>query len=317
MSIHDNLYDAHRKALHKLELEGLGEFHSGKVREVYIQEKQCIMVTTDRVSAFDRVLGVIPYKGQILNQLSVWWFGRLADIMPNHLIAMPDPNVMVVRKADIIPIEVVVRGYLTGSTSTSLWTLYEQGERNPYGLSLPEGMQKNDALPQPVLTPTTKAVNGQHDQPISREEIIEQGIVGESLWEEIEARALGLFEAGQHIATEAGLILVDTKYEFGMIDGKLTLVDECHTPDSSRYWSQASYEGGRPEPLSKEMLREWYALQGYKGEGEPAPLRPELAALVAGRYIAVYESLTGEQFISAPTPAAERIARALETYRIS
>ncbi len=312
MLTHEELLAAVPHCLAGTNFTHLGRKYEGKVRDVYLQEGQRVLITTDRVSAFDRVLGLIPYKGQVLNQLSLWWFEQTADIVPHHVISSPDPNVVIGREAIPLPIEVVVRGYITGVTTTSLWYLYEQGERRPYGLSLPDGLHKNDALPQPIITPTTKAQQGQHDAPITREEILAQGLLTAELWAEVERVALALFGRGQAVAQEAGLILVDTKYEMGLVDGRLTLIDEIHTPDSSRYWVAETYgKGGEPENFDKEFLRKWYAAQGYRGEGEPPMMPAEFRAEVAGRYIAAYERLTGRPFVPAEQPAAERIGRNL------
>jgi phosphoribosylaminoimidazole-succinocarboxamide synthase len=288
---------------------------SGKVREMCVQDSQRIIVTTDRVSAFDVVLGSIPMKGQVLTQLSAWWFSQTKDIIPNHLITSPDPNVMIVRNAQPLPVEVIVRGYITGVTKTSLWKLYETGERTAYGILLPDGLKKNDALPEPIITPTTKAEAGGHDERLTRQEIIERKILPETLWGQIEETALALFKRGQDLARKAGLLLVDTKYEFGLIDDQLTLIDEVHTPDSSRYWTLASYDQdpNKPESLDKEFLREWFAAQGYRGEGIIPKMTDEFRVQVAERYISVYEKLTGETFIPGTTPVAERILKGLET----
>lgn len=288
---------------------------SGKVREMCLQNNQRIIVATDRVSAFDVVLGTIPMKGQVLTQLSAWWFNQTKDIIPNHLLSNPDPNVMIVRNAKPLPVEVIVRGYITGVTKTSLWKLYEAGERNAYGISLPEGLKKNDPLPEPIITPTTKAEAGGHDERLTRQEIMQRNILPEDLWNQIEHTALALFKRGQELARKAGLLLVDTKYEFGLVDGQLTLIDEVHTPDSSRYWTLPSYEqnSDKPESLDKEFLREWFAAQGYRGEGIIPKMPDEFRAQVAERYISVYEKLTGETFISGSTPIAERILRGLTT----
>ena len=312
MLTHEELLAAVPHCLAGTNFTHLGRKYEGKVRDVYLQEGQRVLITTDRISAFDRVLGLIPYKGQVLNQLSLWWFEQTADIVPHHVISSPDPNVVIGREAIPLPIEVVVRGYITGVTTTSLWYLYEQGERRPYGLPLPDGLHKNDALPHPMITPTTKAQQGQHDAPITREEILAQGLLTAELWAEVERVALALFGRGQTVAQEAGLILVDTKYEMGLVDGRLTLIDEIHTPDSSRYWVAETYgKGGEPENFDKEFLRKWYAAQGYRGEGEPPMMPAEFRAEVAGRYIAAYERLTGRPFVPAEQPAAERIGRNL------
>jgi phosphoribosylaminoimidazole-succinocarboxamide synthase len=209
---------------------------------------------------------------------------------------------------------VVVRGYITGVTKTSLWYLYTQGDRKPYGVALPEGLHKNDSLPHPVITPTTKAAGGAHDERITREEILQHGIVPASLWEQIETVALGLFARGQQIARRAGLILVDTKYEFGLVNGALVLIDEIHTPDSSRFWIAESYDQSRePKNFDKEFLREWFAMQGYRGDGEPPAMPDDFIAQVAARYMSAYERLTGDTFIPADQPAQQRIIRNLAT----
>jgi phosphoribosylaminoimidazole-succinocarboxamide synthase len=288
---------------------------SGKVREMCLQDDQRIIITTDRVSAFDVVLGTIPMKGQVLTQLSSWWFNQTKDIIPNHLLSSPDPNVMVVKNAQPLPVEVIVRGYITGVTKTSLWKLYEAGERNAYGISLPDGLKKNDALPGPMITPTTKAEAGRHDERLTRQEIIERDILPRSLWTQIEHTALALFKRGQDLARKAGLLLVDTKYEFGLVDNQLILIDEIHTPDSSRYWTLESYQTNpeKPESLDKEFLREWFAAQGYRGEGEIPKMIEEFRVQVAERYIRVYETLTEQTFIPGATPVDRRILGVLES----
>ena len=288
---------------------------SGKVREMCSKDNERIIVTTDRVSAFDVVLGTIPMKGQVLTQLSNWWFEQTKDIISNHLLSNPDPNVMIVKNARPLPVEVIVRGYITGVTKTSLWKLYEAGERNPYGILLPDGLQKNDALPEPIITPTTKAEAGGHDERLTRQEILKRNILPESLWTQIEHTALALFKRGQDLACKADLLLVDTKYEFGLVDNQLTLIDEIHTPDSSRYWTLSSYEQNpdRPESLDKEFLREWFASQGYRGEGKIPIMRDEFRVQVAERYIRVYETLTGQTFIPGSAPVDVRILGVLES----
>lgn len=301
--------------IESVDLSGWGDKQSGKVRDIYRLDGQRVLITTDRVSAFDRVLGLIPFKGQVLNQLSAWWFEQTRDIVDNHVIAIPDPNVTIGREAEPLPVEVIVRGYITGVTNTSLWMMYAAGERKPYGIPLPDGLQKSDPLPEPIITPTTKAEAGGHDEQLTREQIVEQGIIAEPLWREIETAALTLFKRGQEIARQAGLILVDTKYEFGLVNGQLTLIDEVHTPDSSRYWSLEAYQTGLIENHDKEYLREWFAAHGYRGDGEPPIMPPDFTAQVAERYIVVYERLTGQVFQPAETPAAERIARNLSVYR--
>lgn len=311
MLSHDDLLAAIPHVLQGVDLPGYTDKLRGKVRDIYQQGDTRILITTDRVSAFDRNLGFIPYRGQVLNQLSAWWFAQTQAIVRNHLLHVPDPNVSVVREAETLPVEVVVRGYITGVTSTALWTLYEQGERKPYGIPLPDGLKKNDPLPQPIITPTTKAQDGGHDERLTRDELLARGLVEQALWEQIEAVALELFMQGQSVARQAGLILVDTKYEFGLLDGELALIDEIHTPDSSRYWTQASYEAGTPEHYDKEFLRLWFKAQGYSGEGEAPTMPPDFIAQVAARYITTYEHLTQQTFVPGAYPAAERIMQAL------
>lgn len=298
-------------ALLRTDIPELGERIEGKVRDIYLQAGRRILITTDRVSAFDQVLGAIPFKGQVLNELSAWWFGQAESIVANHVLAVPDPNVTIGAEAEALPVEVIVRGYITGVTSTSLWTLYEQGVDRPYGLDLPAGLSKNDALPEPVITPTTKATGGAHDERLTSAEVVEQGLVAPALWDQVQQAALGVFKLGQQVAATAGLILVDTKYEFGLIDGRLALIDEVHTPDSSRYWLADTYATGDPQNYDKEFLRLWFVEQGYRGDG-PAPQMPdEFVAQVAQRYIDTFERLTGDTFEPGEQPVAARIRKAL------
>jgi phosphoribosylaminoimidazole-succinocarboxamide synthase len=314
----EQLLEAAPHALTSVDIPGWGEKQTGKVRDIYDRDGKKFLITTDRVSAFDRVLGAIPYKGQTLNQLSAWWFEKVRDIVLNHVIDVPDPNVMAVREAETLPVEIIVRGYITGVTSTSLWTLYAAGDRKPYGIPLPDGLQKDDRLPQPIITPTTKATGGAHDERLTRDEIIARGIVEKSLYEQVEESALAIFARGQEVAGNAGLILVDTKYEFGLIGGKLALIDEVHTPDSSRYWIQETYgKVDEPENFDKEFLRKWFAERGYRGDGVAPTMPDDFIAQVAQRYIAAYEKLTGEDFVAGEQPAAERIARNLAGYQFS
>jgi len=300
-------------ALDSVELPNLGSRIQGKVRDMYrLGDSRLVLISTDRISAFDRVLGLIPYRGQVLNELSAWWFEQTESMVANHVLDVPDPNVMVVREAETFPVEVVVRGYITGVTSTSLWTLYAAGDRTPYGISLPDGLQKNDPLPNPIITPTTKATEG-HDERITSEEVVSRGLVDATIWEQIQEIALNLFRQGQAIPQKSGLVLVDTKYEFGLIDGTIALIDEIHTPDSSRYWTETSYKAGAPVNISKEFLREWFKGQGYTGEGQPPIMPPEFAAQVAQRYIDVYERLTEKEFIPGAPSVQRRIIRKLKS----
>lgn len=313
MLSHEALLAAVPLSLDGVDIPNLGERIRGKVRDSYALDGKRVLITTDRVSAFDRILGLIPYKGQVLNQLSLWWFEQTQDIVANHVIASPDENVTIAREAVTLPVEVVVRGYITGVTSTAMWTLYAAGDRQPYGIPLPDDLQKNDPLPNPVITPTTKAADGGHDQRLTRAELLEQGLVEPDLWEQVEKVAIALFLRGQEVAAQGGLILVDTKYEFGLVDGQLTLIDEIHTPDSSRYWIKETYDEKRdPQHFDKEYLRLWFAKQGYTGEGTPPQMPPEFAAEVAGRYITAYEKLTGQAFVPGELPAQARIIQRME-----
>ncbi len=303
-------------ALDTVDLTGFGPKDQGKVRDIYRLGDRRLLITTDRVSAFDRVLGLIPYKGQVLNQLAAWWFEQTADLVANHVVAVPDPNVMLVHEAQALPVEVIVRGYITGVTSTSLWTLYSQGVPRPYGLDLPPGLRKDAPLPEPVITPTTKAEKGQHDERLTPDEVVSRGLVAPDLWAEVQRVALALFRRGQNVARQGGLVLVDTKYEFGLLEGKVVLIDEIHTPDSSRYWIADTYDaqiaaGQEPENFDKEFLRKWFVDQGYRGEGPIPPMPPDFVVQVAARYIAAYEKLTGQDFVPGELPAAGRIARSL------
>jgi phosphoribosylaminoimidazole-succinocarboxamide synthase len=290
----------------------------GKVRDNYsLGDGRRLIVTTDRLSAFDQILAFVPFKGQVLTELAAWWFDHTSDVIPNHLIAVPDANVMLVREAQTLPVEMVVRGFLTGVTGTSLWTMYQRGERHMYGHTFPEGLRKNIPLPQAVITPTTKADHGAHDAPLAPEEVVAQGLVSAELWGQMQDCALALFARGQELAAQSGLILVDTKYEFGVDPaGNLMLIDEIHTPDSSRYWRASTYEerlknGLEPENFDKEYLRLWFSDHGYRGEGEPPSLPGDIVVEAGTRYIRVYEGLTGRKFEPAAYPAEPRIIAAL------
>ncbi len=282
----------------------LPHYSQGKVRDSYVlADGRRIIVTTDRQSAFDVVLGAVPFKGQVLTATARHWFTRTADIVANHVIAHPDPNVLVARSLDMLPVEVVVRDFLTGSTSTSIWPMYERGERRMYGLEFPDGLRKNEKLPATILTPTTKGAMGAHDVPVTPDEIVGRGLLTAERWEEVAATALKLFDRGRTLAAERGLILVDTKYEFGLdAEGRLTLADEVHTPDSSRYWRTVSYRdrlaaGEDPEPLDKDFLRRW-VLSVCAPYAEPVPAVPMQTLIdFALRYVELYEAVTGFPFI--------------------
>lgn len=298
-------------ALQTVDIPNLGQKHQGKVRDYYVLGDKRIIITTDRQSAFDRVLGLIPFKGQVLTGLSNFWFSKTLDILPNHFLSSPDPNAIVVKNCQLIPIEMVVRGFISGVTSTSLWTAYEKGEREIYGIKFPEGLRKNQRLETPVITPTTKAEVG-HDERLTEKEILEKGIVSADLWEQMKAAALALFERGTQVCSKAGIILVDTKYEFGLLNGELTLIDEIHTPDSSRFWVKDTYEervenGEEPENFDKEFLRRWYKDQGYMGDGEPPAMSQQLILDLSKIYIAIYEKITGQTFREYPYPIENRI----------
>ncbi len=288
-------------ALKTVNIPKFGKKHSGKVRDSYALDSKRIIITTDRQSAFDHILGLIPFKGQVLTRLSEFWFQRTADIIQNHLISVPDPNVMLVKNCKVIPIEMVVRGYITGVTDTSLWGSYEKGERVIYGIKFPDGLKKNQKLKKPVITPTTKAEAG-HDERLTENDLLQKKIVSPLIWKQMKKAALALFEKGQKICDRAGIILVDTKYEFGFERGKLILVDEIHTPDSSRYWIKASYKkrfssGEEPESYDKEPLRIWFKEHGYTGKGKIPKMPPEFIAKMSMLYMGIYEKITGKKFV--------------------
>lgn len=288
---------------------------SGKVRISWdLTAGRKLFVTTDRLSAFDRLVAPVPLKGQVLNQLSWWWFERTRDIVPNHALSLPDPNALVATAAVPLKVEVVVRGYITGVTSTSLWRRYEQGERTIYGYALPDGLRKNERLPRAIVTPTTKASDGGHDEPLSCAEVVSRGLVDAGLWEQVQDAALGLFARGEKVAWDAGLILADTKYEFGLdADGNLLLIDEVHTPDSSRYWEGNTFvdrymSGQEPVSMDKEIIRRALIEAGWSGEGDVPLLAPEVWEETSLRYVTAYETLTGETFVPGGQPVAGRIA---------
>lgn len=309
-----------KNTLTETSLEGFEKLHTGKVRDTYTKDEKLILITTDRQSAFDRILAAIPFKGAVLNLFSAYWFDKTKDIIDNHLIAVPDPNVSVVKKVKIFPVEVVVRGYITGSTDTSAWFNYEKGERNYCGIQLPEGLKKNQRFDTPIITPTTKAE--EHDEKISREEIISRGLVSEEKWSKVEAAALAIFKRGQELAAEKGFILVDTKYEFGEDEnGNVILADEVHTPDSSRYWVASTYKerfnaGLEPENFDKEFLRLWFKDHCDPYHDETLPDAPdELVSELSFRYIDIYEKLTGQTFgYNANRPINKRIQENLDKF---
>lgn len=298
-----------------------GKKLDGKVRDIYDIGDKLILITTDRQSAFDRVLAAIPYKGQVLNLTSAWWFDKTAHIVKNHVLDIPDPNLIIAEKCEVFPIEFVVRGFITGSTSTSLWTVYNNGSRNYCGNELPEGLVKNQQLQEPMLTPTTKEKD--HDRPITPLEIVSEGWMSQADWDATSKLSLELFKFGQDQAIKNGLILVDTKYEFGKNqNGEIVLIDEIHTPDSSRYWLANTYlerfkNGQEPQNIDKEFLRLWFVdnCDPYN-DAELPPAPEELVVELSQRYILLYEMITGEKFTFPDTsiPANERLIKNLRKY---
>jgi phosphoribosylaminoimidazole-succinocarboxamide synthase len=296
----------------------LGQKHVGKVRDIYEQKSRLVLITTDRHSSFDRIIAHIPWKGQVLNQVSAWWFERTKDIVPNHVISIPDPNVTIAKKCSPLPVEAVVRGYLTGVTDTAAWTRYSAGQRDFGGITLPDGMHKNQKLPQPLFDPTTK--EAMHDRALTPEQMISEGFITPDMFDRVKATALALFARGQELAVRSGLLLVDTKYEFGTDEtGRVVLIDEIHTPDSSRYWQLDSYEtrfaaGDEPEYFDKEFLRLWFKehCDPYRDAALP-PAPPDLVQELSRRYVTMYEQITGTKFQYGETPFLPRIERNLES----
>ena len=290
-------------------------YRRGKVRDTFDLGDRLVLVTTDRQSAFDRVLASIPFKGQVLNQVSAYWFEQTRDIVPNHVLDVPDPNVTLGRKGKVVPIEFVVRSYMTGSTSTSIWKNYQAGTRQYCGHSLPDGMVKNQRLERPIVTPTTK--DDEHDELTSGDEIVSSGTLSRDAWDRMEDIALALFARGQELAAENGLILVDTKYELGWDDdGEVMLIDEIHTPDSSRYWIADSYEARfaaaeEPENIDKEFLRLWFVDNCDPYNDDVLPAAPaELVVELSARYQRLYEMITGREFAPVQQPPIKDRLRA-------
>jgi len=301
----------------------LPNHYRGKVRDNYdLPDGRRIIIATDRLSAFDRIITAIPFKGQVLTQIARFWFNATSDICPNHVIEYPDPNVLVCRRLDIMPVEIVVRDYLTGTTGTSIWPMYSAGRRDIYGIRFPDGLRENQKLPATIITPTTKALDGGHDEPLTQEEITGQGLLTHEQWAAVSGLALGLFARGRAIAEQHGLILVDTKYEFGFdAAGRIVLADEIHTPDSSRYWIGESYErrfaaGEPPESLDKDFVRRWVNARcdPYR---DPIPQIPrEIIFEAAALYIGVFETITGQSFVvpQPGIPVLQRIRANLASY---
>ena len=309
------------EVLKETDFSALGKKRIGKVRDIYEQPQRLILITTDRHSSFDRIIAHIPHKGQVLNQVSAWWFDQTKDIIPNHVIAVPDPNVTVGKKMKLVPVEAVMRGYLTGVTDTSIWTRYQNGQREFGDLKLQDGLKKNTKLAKPVFDPTTK--EDTHDRVISTAQMVEEGLITADRLAEVKDIAMQLFIRGQEVAASRGLILVDTKYEFGIDENDdLVLIDEIHTPDSSRYWQVEGYEeslakGSEPKSFDKEFLRLWFKnnCDPYKDKVLPnAPI--ELVEELSKRYIQMYEQITGEKFVPGKQPIQSRIEKNLKHYAI-
>ena len=289
-------------------LANLGRHYRGKVRDNYYFDNQILMVTSDRVSAFDHVLGTIPFKGQILSEIASFWFDKTKEIVPNHFIKSIDPQVLLVKEAKPLPVEVIVRRYITGS----LWRDYENSKHHVYDLDFGDNLKKNQRFSSAMLTPSTKEDYGKHDMPISRKEIINQKLVDKEIYEKAEEYALALFAEGEKWAKKQGLILVDTKYEFGLVDGELIVIDEIHTPDSSRYWIESEYEkrfaaGEDQLMLDKENMRQWLISKGFSGEGTPPELEDDIRILLSEKYMELYKILTGKDFIPSSGDVSNRI----------
>ena len=305
------------KTLDATDFPALGAKYEGKVRDCYTKDGRRTLIVSDRLSAFDVVLGTIPFKGQVLNQMAAHWFELTKDLVPNHVISVPDPTVMIATECQLLPVEFVMRAYITGVTSTSIWTHYKNGARTFCGHELPDGMKKNQKLPKALLTPSTKAEKGDHDKSVSRAEILEMGALSAADFDAAAEMCARLFAFGQAEALKRGLILVDTKYEIGRKpDGTLCFIDEIHTPDSSRYWYADDYQarfdkGEEPRGLDKEYVRRTLAEQGYKGDGPPPKLTDEVRVEAARRYIQVCELITGRPFVPNAEEPLARIKRNL------
>jgi phosphoribosylaminoimidazole-succinocarboxamide synthase len=310
-------------ALAVVDLPNLPNHYRGKVRDNYdLPDGRRVIVASDRLSAFDRNLCAVPYKGQVLTETARYWFDATADLCPNHVLAYPDPNVLIGKRLEMLPVELVVRGYLAGTTSTSILTLYDKGQREMYGVTLPDGLIANQRLPEPILTPTSKAADGDHDAPLSPAQILEQGLLTADQWERLSAYALALFARGQTLAAERGLILADTKYEFGLdAEGQIVLADEIHTPDSSRFWKAATYQarfeaGERPDSFDKDFVRAWVAQRCDPYRDDIPEIPAALIAQTSDVYIEAFETITGKRFErpAADEPVMARVRRNLEAY---
>ena len=306
-----------KHTLNNFEIDSnVGEYYKGKVRDNYHMDDKILMVTSDRVSAFDHVLGTIPFKGQILTEIANFWFDKTKDIVPNHIISSPDPQVLMAKKAKTLPVEIIIRQYITGS----LWREYSSGINGQYGFDLEDGLKENQKFDVPIITPSTKAEYGEHDEPISREEIVKD-LVPEKIYAKAEEYALELFRVGQEWANKMGLILVDTKYEFGIYNDELIVIDEIHTPDSSRYWIKDTYyenyeKGLSQNMLDKENIRQWLIEQGFKGDGVPPELTDDIRVLLSEKYIELYKKLTGKDFVPYTGDVKSRILNNLKKISI-
>ena len=312
-----------RPVLADIEIPELPNHYRGKVRDNYdLPDGRRVIVASDRLSAFDRILAAIPWKGQVLTQTARFWFEQTGDICPNHVLSYPDPNVVVGQRLDILPVEMVVRDYLAGTTGTSILTLYKKGQRDMYGVTLPDGLRDNQKLPHPIITPTSKADQGDHDAPLSPKEILDQKLLTPAQWETVSAYSLALFARGQKMAAERGLILVDTKYEFGLAPGgEVVLADEIHTPDSSRYWFAESYAqrleaGQRPESFDKDFVRAWVAERCDPYKDEIPVIPDEMILATSDVYVQAYETITGQRFDppAADEPVLDRVRRNLKQF---
>lgn len=298
----------------------LGQKYTGKVRDNYIQGNKRIMIATDKLSAFDRIICLIPFKGQVLTQTSFYWFQNTKDIIKNHALNLPDPQVLIAEECTPIPIEMVIRGYLSGVTTTSAWYMYEQGARTIYGYKMPDKMRKNQKFDHPIITPTTKAPKGQHDEPMTLQEILDRNLLSKNDLDQLVDITRTLFKRGGEMLARQGLILVDTKYEFGKDqNGNIVLIDELHTPDSSRFWFQESYnellnKGEEQRKLDKEYLREWLAAQGFLGDGEIPEVPDNIKVETARRYIEAYELITSKTFDCQLGQVNDRIERNIQPY---
>ena len=315
MSLRDSLsqhLEADFRGVDAPRMASLGEFRRGKVRDLFVGDDEILMITTDRLSAFDVVLTSVPCKGAILNAIALHAFEQTKDVWPNHMIDCPHPNVLRVRKADPLPIEVIVRRYITGS----LWRDYQEGKHEVYEVDIPSGLKRDQRFDEVIITPSTKAEVGIHDEPISRRAIVEEGLVTREVLDEACHAALKLFARGEELAAERGLILVDTKYEFGMIDGQLVVIDEIHTADSSRYWIADEYQqrfdaGESQRMLDKENIRQWLIGEGYQGEGEPPAIPASVRLDLAEKYAKLHDQLLGEAFVPGNSDVAGSVYEAL------